>query len=555
MLHQLKYLDLSNLKNQISEWISLYDQTDSERKIVFISYGCLDQRCKVFSIASSDIQKLQKKINNFLEKIFLRDKRYLGYIKLDVVTHVEKKSWTDVTHDISNQKHNNHFRKGISFDKDFNICFLEQEIYGNAIIRGISYDQKNFIDQNNLNKAIKKKYSSIQKDLEIIKIKDVWLFETESVFYENGKFIKLQSGGCENGVRFIDKNDKSHIKEIINKNSSFLTSQILEDGKFIYGYFPAFNNEIKSYNTIRHCTSIYSLLETFEIEENNQYWSKIHLAIEYSIKNFYKLIDEDTAHMIDGNDNNYEIKLGANAATILMLTKYQEITKNKKYLEYAEKIANGIMQMIDKTGKTTHILEYPSLSIKEKFRIVYYDGEAALALLRLYQLNNNKVLLDTVKLMFDNFISNSYEKYHDHWLSYCTNELTKICPEEKYFIFGLNNYLKHFIFIRNRKTTYATLLEMLMAAYKMVNRLKEQGHQKLFEQAYMHELKKLITFRAEFQTTGFFYPEIAMYMARPDKILNAFYVRHDRFRVRIDDQEHNLSGYIAYVKDFEGEGI
>ncbi len=75
MLHQLKYLDLSNLKNQISEWISLYNQTDSDKKIVFISYGCLDQRCKVFSIASADIQKLQKKINNFLEKIFLKDKR------------------------------------------------------------------------------------------------------------------------------------------------------------------------------------------------------------------------------------------------------------------------------------------------------------------------------------------------------------------------------------------------------------------------------------------------------------------------------------------------
>ena len=27
-----------------------------------------------------------------------------------------------------------------------------------------------------------------------------------------------------------------------------------------------------------------------------------------------------------------------------------------------------------------------------------------------------------------------------------------------------------------------------------------------------------------------------MYMARPDKILHAFYIRHDRFRVRIDDQ-------------------
>lgn len=155
--------------------------------------------------------------------------------------------------------------------------------------------------------------------------------------------------------------------------------------------------------------------------------------------------------------------------------------------------------------------------------------------------------------MFECFIEKRYEKYHDHWLSYCTNELTKICPEDKYFIFGLNNYLKHFIFIRNRKTTYATLLEMLMAAYKMVNRLKEQGRTALFEQAYMHELQKLIEFRADFQTTGFFYPEMAMYMARPDKILHAFYIRHDRFRVRIDDQEHNLSGYIAYVKDYKGD--
>jgi hypothetical protein len=40
-------------------------------------------------------------------------------------------------------------------------------------------------------------------------------------------------------------------------------------------------------------------------------------------------------------------------------------------------------------------------------------------------------------------------------------------------------------------------------------------------------------------------------MACPDKILNAFYVRHDRFRIRIDDQEHNLSGYVAYVQHYQ----
>ena len=210
--------------------------------------------------------------------------------------------------------------------------------------------------------------------------------------------------------------------------------------------------------------------------------------------------------------------------------------------------------MIDEQGETIHILHYPSLEIKDKFRIVYYDGESALALLRLYQINQDAVLLDTVKLMFEHFITKNYDEYHDHWLSYCTNELTKICPEEKYFQFGLNNYLKHMDYIRNRKTVNATFLEMMMSAYKMLTRMEEQGFTELLESAKFEELKNLIQYRTEFQRNGFFYPEVAMYMQKPKKILYGFYVRYDRLRTRIDDQEHNLSGYVAYVNYFN-EGI
>ncbi|MEI5656237.1 BapA prefix-like domain-containing protein [Acinetobacter baumannii] len=433
--------------------------------------------------------------------------------------------------------------------------WLEQEIYGKAIIRGLSYDKPNFFDETNLNYAIKQKYRATKPEIKLKSLQEVWTFDTYATFYENGQFINLASRYDANGIRAIASNKKQHFRDLIEKNAAFLHSQIQENGKFIYGYFPAYDRDIRNYNTVRHCTSLYALLETFEVQDKPEYWPKIVAAIQYALTTFYKEKDPITAFMIDGKEGELEIKLGANAAAILMLTKYQEITGKDDYLKYAEKLAHAILELVDPDGLTTHVLNYPNYDLKEKFRIIYYDGEAALALLRLYQINQDKRLLDTVKLMFENFIHKRYEKYHDHWLSYCTNELTKICPEEKYFIFGLNNYLKHFIFIRNRKTTYATLLEMLMAAYKMVNRLKEQGHNALFEQAYMSELKKLIIFRAEFQTTGFFYPEIAMYMARPDKILHAFYIRHDRFRVRIDDQEHNLSGYIAYVKDFEGGEI
>ena len=64
--------------------------------------------------------------------------------------------------------------------------------------------------------------------------------------------------------------------------------------------------------------------------------------------------------------------------------------------------------MINKdTFETTHVLNYPDLSVKEKFRIVYYDGEAALALLRLYQHDKNNLWLETVENLFEFFIKTS----------------------------------------------------------------------------------------------------------------------------------------------------
>ncbi|WP_017387790.1 poly alpha-glucosyltransferase [Acinetobacter calcoaceticus] len=544
-----------NFQRQLNLWLEQVVQHVPSLKqdiILFLSYGPKDQRCSVWHSEKTNLESAKKQLLDFINDQFAQAP-LADYIKIDIAYNLMQQVWKEVEQQIHHQFHNNHYRKGIGFDEHCSVAFLEQEIYGKAIIRGLSYDKPNFFDETNLNYAIKQKYNATKPQIKLQELQDIWTFDTYAGFYENGQFINLASRYDVNGIRGISNNKKQHFKLLIEQNSAFLHSQIQENGKFIYGYFSAYDRDIRNYNTVRHCTSTYALLETFEVQNKPEYWPKIHAAIHYALTNFYKEKDSSTAFMIDGKEGELEIKLGANAAAILMLTKYQEITQKTDYQKYAEELANGILKLVDSNGSTTHVLNYPNYNLKEKFRIIYYDGEAALALLRLYQINQDSRLLETVKLMFECFIEKRYEKYHDHWLSYCTNELTKICPEDKYFIFGLNNYLKHFIFIKNRKTTYATLLEMLMAAYKMVSRLKEQGRTTLFEQAYMSELQKLIEFRADFQTTGFFYPEMAMYMARPDKILHAFYIRHDRFRVRIDDQEHNLSGYIAYVKDYKGD--
>ena len=72
------------------------------------------------------------------------------------------------------------------------------------------------------------------------------------------------------------------------------------------------------------------------------------------------------------------------------------------------KVARGILSMINQdTYETTHILNYPDLTVKESFRIIYYDGEAALALLRLYHQDHNDKWLEVVKKLMDRFIEKS----------------------------------------------------------------------------------------------------------------------------------------------------
>ena len=545
--------EFKHLKKQIKEYFERIAQhINMSKTVLFYSYGDRENRCQVWNSSYLELNNALNQLFEILDHQFAINQQLNEYIKIDCAYNIQKEDWQKIDQAIKTQQHNNHYRKGLSFDEKFTICFLEQELYGRAIIRGLSYDQPNYFDQDNLNSTLEYKYSNQNTSIQFKQLEYAWTFDTYAVFYENGQLIPLQSQFTENGVRYLTTDKKTHIKDIIKKNASFLSSQIAQDGKYNYGFFPAYDRSIRSYNTVRHCTTTYSLLETLIIDKNDSVLGRCKLAIEYALQHFYVEIQPNQAYMLDGStpEDLDEIKLGANAAALLMLTKYQEITGETTYLNQALALAKGIQSMMNSEGETSHVLHYPSLELKEKFRIIYYDGEAALALLRLYQLHSDEHLLNSVKLMFERFIQEKYERYHDHWLSYCTNELTKICAEEKYFLFGIKNYVRHMIFIRNRKTTYSTLLEMMMSAYLMVNRIKELGLNDILEKAHFEDLKKLIEFRAEFQRTGFFYPEVAMYMACPEKVLHAFYVRHDRFRVRIDDQEHNLSGYIAYVQHF-----
>ncbi|CUL33141.1 hypothetical protein LM7420_190022 [Listeria monocytogenes] len=77
-------------------------------------------------------------------------------------------------------------------------------------------------------------------------------------------------------------------------------------------------------------------------------------------------------------------------------------------------------------------------------------------------------------------------------------------------------------------------------------RMKAEGLEGLLRDYPLDELEKTITKRALYQLNGYFYPELAIYYKNPARIDGSFFIRHQSFRVRIDDVEHNISGYVRY---------
>ncbi|MEJ8777850.1 hypothetical protein [Pseudogracilibacillus sp. ICA-222130] len=543
---------LTNLKEKISPMVQPIQIETDTKFICFLSIGNPSIRARVLCEINQSLDKvfqnLEKKAIQFVRKNHLDPE----WMKIDYVTNVEQLPFQQLEQKFANTRRN-YFRYGIAFDEQFQLAFLEQEINGNALIRQLP-NKKIGLHDKNVNHYLKVKQSNKLLFMkEHYRNKNVYIFETKSYFKERTEehIHDLYNGPLSNGLRKTT-NMKDEVAHLIEKSTQFLTRQVGESGKFQYGYFSAFGKSIANYNILRHASSLYAMMEGYEIIRDEKVVQAVERGLNYLIDSAIVYKNEDTAFVVE-HANNGEIKLGSNATAILAMTKYMTVTGNDNYLEIAQALARGIIEMKLPDSSFIHVLQYPGFEIKEMNRIIYYEGEAIFALLRLYAIDKKPQWLEEVKDSFDYFMKKDYWKYHDHWLSYAANELVTYAPEDAYFEFGLKNCHDRLQFIYHRETTFPTFLELTMAAYKMIHRMKELGKEYLLDNFDENFLVETIDRRAEFQRVGFFYPEQAMYMKQPSLILDGFFIRHHSFRVRIDDVEHYLSGYCQYYHERIGE--
>lgn len=515
---------------------------------LFFSVSDGAQRAHVVHARAADFETAWREGAGHVER-WVRERGIVSpWLRIDWVEGASPMDWAQFKTQLTAVKRN-YFRLGLAFDKDFALAFTEQELNANAMLCGDSTIAHSVVNARNFEVYGQARFEC-SPPLDMPSDQPVYLLATVGVFCQpDGVVHKLVGTGLDAGRRQLPALNPQSVLELVRSGSSYLARQVQSDGLFVYGYFPCFDRRIPTYDAMRHASAVYAMLESWELTRDETLRAAIDRALDHlttSLIREYTLVDgRAVAFLVDTGG---EIKLGGNAACVLALVKYCELMDTRRWLPLLERLALGIASMQDPaTGRFNHVLHAADLTVKQASRIIYYDGEAAYGLMRLYALTREPQWLAVVEKAFDHFIASQHWQAHDHWLSCCVCELTHWSPQEKYFRFGLQNVAGYLDFVLDRKTTFPTLLELMLAAQQMLQRLEGMPAMRhLLDELDTEKFYRALDYRAHYLLNGFFWPEMAMYFRRPSTVVGSFFIRHHSFRVRIDDVEQYLTGFAAY---------
>ena len=461
------------------------------------------------------------------------------WVKADLIYHSETLSAADLSKAIT-QAGNSSFRYGLAFDEEFHTALLEGELNGAGIYDydagAVSLDMLNRY----LEESGRERLADLPESYQVFGCAS-WLCDEENTVWG------LDVSGPGTGRREPGLIDGDSARQLVSDASAYLAGQIKEDGSFVYGIYSGSGQELEGYNMLHHAGALWALVQGYRIAPERVSAEKLQASVEYML-NQTGYDAEGRAFLCETQGG--EIKLGGNALALIALTEYTETFQDVQYLEDCRALGGGIIAMLDpETGKFIHVLN-GDLTPKETFRTIYYDGEAVYALARLYGLTGEEIWLQGAQIALDQMIAEDRVPYKDQWFSYALNEVTKYTLDRPdYYQTALENAQKNLKDIYEQETAEPGYLELLLSAFEVYDRLTQMGgNADGFDPRL---LLGTIYVRADRQLDGLFYPEYAIYMSNPQQVLHTFMSRQNSFRVRIDDVQHNISGYYLYAKNYD----
>ena len=366
-------MSLESLSTKLyTKYITFISSYKKNTYIVFLSASDMISRAIVRHAQSTDPDEAYLKAYDLLKTACTEKDIHPVILRIDLVNTRTTMTWKVLLSKI-NKTPKSQFRLGISFDPDYKIAITECELNAYCIL----YDRK---ENKSINCAFRED-NLINYCKEILDTSspaiddnnDVETFTTVGLYIYNddseASLIRTKDT--------VDISNIDNIKYMISSGCKYLTSQILSDGKFIYGKYSPYNTPIKFYESLRPLGATYAILDTYDNiseeadKETILYQTK--LAIDYSIEN-YVIYNESKsiAYVYDNNSSGFLI--GGSGLALLALCKYMNITNDTSYLQLANAIANGIITSQNEDGSFNQLIDSDNYSVKKKFVLPIFDG-------------------------------------------------------------------------------------------------------------------------------------------------------------------------------------
>ena len=325
---------------------------------LFLSVSNGKERATVINVTGDNFHHAWEKGTRELQRIVKRQKLKVKWLKADWTRDVTEFDWKTFKQQELLQTKRNYYRYGIALDPELKYSFLEQELNGNATLyMGGKQAMAELNEKNFTRYAHLRFHKKIPLDFSDQTL--VYRLDNQGIFCSTEEEPQLLYGvSREAGRRIVDDLDEHTSRRLITTSSDYLASQVLKSGRFNYGWHPCFDRAINTYNTLRHASSTYAMLEGWEVTQCDTLLESIKRSLRYlsqELIQIYTLEDGNQAAFL--TDLEDEIKLGGNAVCLLAFTKYTELLDDQQYLPLLEQLALGIRHMQNPdNGSFVHVL-------------------------------------------------------------------------------------------------------------------------------------------------------------------------------------------------------
>jgi hypothetical protein len=224
----------------------------------------------------------------------------------------------------------------------------------------------------------------------------------------------------------------------VRRGADYLARVMNDEGRYLYEYHPVDDRDDTTYGWLRHAGTTYALLEAYEELGTSSYVQKAERALSALETRLHDDAATQGKYLLDTNDEEQQ-KSGGGGLALLAYAKHAAVTGKRIHLETMRALARFIVaqQYADGHFRSNVDLERET-GKKLKREVIYYTGEATLALMRLYALDAQPAYLETARKaadwvvqVRDAYVSEDNQE-HDHWMSYAFNDLYRVTRDEAY---------------------------------------------------------------------------------------------------------------------------